>query len=94
MQKVTAQSAKAMKPIDVVGAVNAGIAIVDAAAPVIKTLFEKIRELLESLGKSPNSIRGRRLRIEALEAQNKLQRELNKTYEARLQQLEQKLDNQ
>lgn len=94
MKKITAQSAREMKPIDVVGAVNAGIAIVEAAAPVIKTLFEKISELLNSIGKNnPNSIRNRRLRIEALEAQNKLQKELNKTYEARLAALELKIDN-
>lgn len=91
MKKVNLSTAQGMKPIDVVAAINTGIQIVDTIAPVAKVLFDKINEFLKSLnlGKNnPNSPKNVRLRLEALEAKDKLQKELNKLTEARLVALE------
>lgn len=89
MKQFNLKSAQAAKPVDVVGAINTGIQIVEAAAPVLKTLFDKINEFLANIGKNkPNSPAGRLARIEALEAQNKLQKEQNKLFEQRLAALE------
>lgn len=88
-KKINLKSAKSISPNEVLDVINGGIQIVDAAAPVLKVLFDKIGELINSLGKkNPDSPRNVRLRLAALEAQNKLQKELNKTYEERLAKLE------
>ncbi|MDW8420130.1 MAG: hypothetical protein RML37_12035 [Chitinophagales bacterium] len=90
-KQLTLAGAQALKPIDVVSVVTGGIQIVEAAAPVIKVLFDKLNDLITSLGKNnPNSPKNVRLRLQALEAKDLLQKELNKTFEARLAALESK----
>lgn len=88
-KKIDLATAKSIEPVDVVAAINSGIQIIDAAAPVIKTLFEKIAQFFEMIGKNnPNSPHNVRLRLATLEAKDILQKELNKTFEARLSAME------
>lgn len=86
--------AQKLNPVDVVGILNGvGIDLTDVATnvakPLISLLFDKIKEAIANAGKNkPNSAKNVRLRIAALEAQNQLQKELNKLTEARLAALE------
>lgn len=90
-KQLTLAGAQALKPVDVVSVVTGGIQIVEAAAPVIKVLFDKLTDLISSLGKNnPNSPKNVRLRLAALEAKDLLQKEQNKLVEARLAALEAK----
>ena len=77
--------AEAIGPDEVISILNGGIKIVDEALPVIKVLFDKIAEAFANIGKnSPNSPANRLKRIQALEAKDKLQKELNKVFAAKL----------
>jgi len=86
-KKLTAQDAEAITPDEILGYLQGGIEFVGAATPIIKVLYDKIAEAIKNLG-GPNSPQGRRRRIEALEAQNLLQKEVNKVNDARLKALE------
>jgi len=78
-KKIDLKAAKATNPGDIVAVINAGIQIVDAAAPVLSVLFDKINTWIQSLGsKNPNSPKNVRLRLEALEAKDVLQKQINK----------------
>lgn len=88
--KITQKNLPTIPTADIVGIINGGITLVDAAAPLISTLFDKISEAIAKLGNKANSPAGRLKRIEALEAQNKLQKEVNKVLEERLAALEAK----
>lgn len=90
-KKLTLSDAKKLQPVDVIGVLQTGVQLVDAAQPIISVLFDKLTELFKGLGKkNPNSPANRLKRIEILEAQNLAQKELNKTLEARLAALESK----
>jgi hypothetical protein len=79
MKKLTLKSAQAIPVGDVVAVINGGIQFVDAVAPIAKVLFDKINQLVQSIGKkNPGSPANRLLRIEALEAKDLLQKEVNK----------------
>jgi len=88
-KKIDLKTAKTLNPGDIIAGLNTGIELVGAAGPILSVLFDKISDWVNQLGKNnPNSPRNKTKRIEALEAQNLLQKELNKTYEARLAALE------
>ena len=86
-KKLTAQDAEAITPDAILGILQDGVEFVGAATPIIKVLYDKIADAIKNMG-GPNSPQGRRRRIEALEAQNLLQKEVNKTLEARISVLE------
>jgi len=88
-KQIDAKTAAEINPDEILGHLQNGVEFVGAALPIIKTLYDKIAQGIKDLG-GPNSPPGRRRRIEALEAQNLLQKELNKTFEARLKALEEK----
>lgn len=91
MSKFSAKgaAAKGVTPQDIINGINAASGIADATMPLLKALFEKINEALANIGKNnPKSAAGRLLRIEALEAKDKVQKELNKLVEQRLTDLE------
>jgi DNA-binding IscR family transcriptional regulator len=91
MRKLNAKQAEEIPIGDVVAVINGGIQLVDAAAPVLSILFNKVNDWITQLGKNnPNSPKNVRLRLAALEAKDALQKELNKTFEARLAALENK----
>jgi len=70
----------------IVDDINAGIQLVDASIPIIKEIFGKINEWISQLGDEVALHKVKH--IKALEAAGKLQKELNKLYEARLDALE------
>ncbi len=77
---------------DVVDGINAASELIDVTAPLLKTLFEKINEWLNTLGKNnPDSPRNVRLRLAALEAKDKLQKEVNKLNDERYEDLDNRL---
>lgn len=86
-KKLTAQSAEAITPDEILGVLQGGVDFVGAATPIIKLLYDKIAEAIKNMG-GPNSPQGRRRRIEFLEAQNLLQKEVNKQTAAKLAELE------
>ena len=72
-----------MQPIDVVNALNTGVQLVDASIPFVKDIFGKIAELIKGLqGDELSTPHGKRVHIEALEARNIAQKELNKLYDS------------
>jgi hypothetical protein len=89
MAKFSAKKAAGVNPMDIINGINTASGIVDATMPLLKALFDKINEALSNIGKNnPKSPAGRLLRIEALEAKDKVQKELNKLVEQRLTDLE------
>ena len=89
MAKLSAKKAAGLNPADIINGINTASGIVDATMPLLKALFDKINEGLANLGKNnPNSPANRLKRIEALEAKDKVQKELNKLFEERLAELE------
>lgn len=89
MAKLSAKKAAGLNPQDIINGINTASGIVDATLPLIKALFDKVSEALANIGKNnPNSPANRLKRIEALEAKDKLQKELNKLFEERLAALE------
>lgn len=88
-KQLSKAQAEAITPGEILGILQGGVDFVGAATPIIKVLYDKIAEAIKNMG-GPNSPQGRRRRIEALEAQNLLQKEINKVNEARLAALEAK----
>lgn len=86
-KKLSAEDAQAITPGEIHAVLQGGVQFIGEAEPIIKVLFEKISGWVNSLG-GPNSPKGRLKRIEALEAKDLLQKELNKTVDARLLALE------
>lgn len=86
-KKIDRKAAQAITPDEILGVLQGGIDFVGAAEPLIKILFDKISEAIKNMG-GPNSPQGRRRRIEALEAKDLLQKELNKAIISRLELLE------
>jgi hypothetical protein len=88
-QKLTLKQAGGLTPEQAISLINGGIQFVDAVQPTLRVLFDKLTNFIASLGKNnPNSPKNVRLRLQALEAKDQLQKELNKQFEARLQALE------
>jgi len=79
MKKISSKDAPQIPIGDIVGVINGGIQLVEATGPLLKTLWDKVADWVVTLGKSnPNSPKNVRLRLAAVEAQNKLQKEENK----------------
>ena len=75
-------------PVDVVNILNTGGEIVNATYPFIKDLFAKIKELVGTFQTDALSTpHGKRVAIEALQAQNLVQKELNKLNDKRFAEL-------
>jgi hypothetical protein len=89
MRKIKRAELPNISPNEIIDIVKGGVQLVDATLPFIKELFDKISEGVKNLG-GPNSAQGKRRRIEALEAKDLLQKELNKLTNARLEALENK----
>lgn len=91
MAKFSAKKGPGLNPADIINGINAASGIVDATLPLLKVLFDKINQALSNIGKNnPGSPANRLKRIEALEAKDKVQKELNKLFEERIAALEQK----
>lgn len=66
---------------EVIAGINTAEAIFDKAEPIITAIYKKIAAWIESLPNDELSTpHGKRKHIEALEAQNKLQKALNSMY--------------
>lgn len=88
-KKLSAKAAGTLPIADIINGINTAAGIADATMPLIKALFEKVNQFILTLGKdNPNSPKNVRLRLSALEAKDKLQKELNKLFEERLAALE------
>lgn len=89
-KKIDLATAQSITPDEIISGINTGIEIIGKAEPILKLLFDKISEAIKNIG-GPKSPQGRLRRIELLETKDQLQKELNKTFEARLKAIEQKL---
>jgi len=81
--QLTHEDAKTIGPDEIISTINTGVQIVEATLPFLTLLFDKIKEAIDGIS-GPNSPAGRLKRIEALEAQNLVQKELNKLYNEKL----------
>lgn len=86
-KNIDLKTAEAIPVDEIVKVITGGINLIGAVEPLLKILFDKISEAIKNAG-GINSPMGRRRRIEALEAQNILQKELNKTILARLHEID------
>ena len=77
---------------DIINGIQQGIKIVDATKPFISELFKKVSEWVSEIRSAPNSPAGRLKRIQALEAQNALQKEENKLNNALIQSLIERIE--
>lgn len=92
MRKISKQDAEQIPVQDLPGVITSGIEIIEAAAPVIKTLFQRISEWVKTLGKNnPDSPHNVRLRLKALEAKDELQKLKNKEYDQDILDLKQQV---
>lgn len=89
-KKIDLATAQNITPDEIITGINTGIEIIGKAEPILKLLFDKISEAIKNIG-GPKSPQGRLRRIELLETKDALQKELNKTFEARLKAIEQKI---
>lgn len=89
-KKIDLATAQSITPDEIITGINTGIEIIGKAEPILKLLFDKISEAIKNIG-GPKSPQGRLRRIELLETKDALQKELNKTFEARLKAIEQKI---
>lgn len=89
-KKIDLTTAQNITPDEIITGINTGIEIIGKAEPILKLLFDKISEAIKNIG-GPKSPQGRLRRIELLETKDALQKELNKTFEARLKAIEQKI---
>jgi len=92
MRKISKADLPNISATDVIGIINGGIQLVDAAAPVISQLFNKINDALAKLGNRANSPAGRLRRIEALEAKDALNKEVFKTHQQQIDELKAIID--
>lgn len=83
MRSLKKEEATPLSGEQIIDIFTTGVKLVDATEPFIKMLYDKIAEAIKNLG-GPNSPQGRRRRIEALEAQNLLQKEFNKIVKDKL----------
>lgn len=89
-KKIDLATAQSITPDEIISGIDTGIEIIGKAEPILKLLFDKISEAIKNIG-GPKSPQGRLRRIELLETKDALQKELNKTFEARLKAIEQKI---
>ena len=91
MKKLQLEDVQELSAEDIINGINQGAHIVEVALPVIQLAFKKIAEWVKSLKIDDLAFpHGKRVHIEALEAQNQLQKQLNKLFEKRLTDLENK----
>lgn len=83
MKTITQAQAAPLNGEEIVELIKGGVAFVDANKGWITELFKKVGEWISEIKAAPNSPHGRLMRIQALEAQNTLQKELNKINDAR-----------
>lgn len=93
-KKIDLATAENITPDEIISGINTGIEIIGKAEPILKLLFDKISDAIKNIG-GPKSPQARLKRIEALEevakllqAKDGLQKELNKSNEARLAAIE------
>ena len=81
MKKIQARELAPLTPGEIISLIKGGVQFIDANKDDIKMVFDKIADFFRSIG-GPNSPGGRLKRIEALEAKDRLQKELNKINDA------------
>lgn len=86
-KEVKAAELAALTPDGVRDILSNGVKIVEVSLPLLKDLFNLVKENLFPLG-GKNMPAGRLKRIEYLESVNELQKEVNKQLFAKIEQLE------
>lgn len=83
MESIKQSDLQNITPEQLVEYLNKGSKLVEVTMPFIKEAFTKVNEFFKSIQTDKLSTpHGKRVHIEALEARNILQKELNKTYDA------------
>lgn len=90
MKKLTPAQLAPLNPEEIIAVITGGIQFIDANKDSIKLAFDKIGEFFRSIG-GPNSLGGRLKRIQALEAKDRLQKELNKLHEDEIKAIKEKI---
>lgn len=88
MKKITQAESAPLNGGEIVDIIKGGVEFVDANKGWITDLFKKVGEWIGEIKAAPNSPHGRLMRIQALEAQNTLQKELNKIHGQQIQELQ------
>ena len=90
MKKLSQAESAPLSGGEIVDIIVGGVQFIDANKGWITDLFKKVGDWISEIKAAPNSPHGRLMRIQALEAQNTLQKELNKISDAKFAILESK----
>ncbi len=80
MKKMNMKELAPLGALEIIAAIGSGVEFISAHRNEIKAAFAKISEFLSNIKTRP----GLRKRVEALEAQNALQKEMNKIFEGEI----------
>lgn len=93
MRKIELKDAQEIPVDKLPGIIQTGIEVAaEAAAPILKTLFQRLNEWLKTLGKNnPDSPANVRLRLKLMESKDELQKKVNSHLQQQLNALEERV---